>query len=370
MISSSISTISTKYTHKYIDVNSQFRNRNLYPSASDFVIPISLGGKNLSYNAFQSADPLIASFPIQVSTIGVGSTVDDIVLNSPDASSIDNFYNGSYIQVGQEYRIIKKYNGGTKTATVESSFIIPPVIGDNYYIRGGVPVISSSLGPNNDSNSILDLGAIPQQEDDYWTGYYIYFRTGANTGIASVIISSSFATNKITLGKALPNVPLAGDEYDILQYTGDNQQPLIYTGTTTMNQPVCYAIELLNVSIPNTLLSSGYGGTPDNYPYFYVSLYSEGGNFSNSTIYSNNPSSHNAVFKVPIGLTFKTETFFTLKDCNMSQTIKFNPFTNLHFKLTLPNGDLVLFDKEDNPQYLEPNPLLQISATFGIQRLD
>jgi hypothetical protein len=87
-------------------------------------------------------------------------------------------------------------------------------------------------------------------------------------------------------------------------------------------------------------------------------------------LYSNNPNEQGALFRVPLGLNLRTETFFTLKDSKCIQTVKFKPDQPLHFRLTLPSGDPVIFATADNPLPQNVNPLLQISCAFAIRRID
>jgi hypothetical protein len=377
--------------YKYIDLCSTYRNRNYYPNPADFVAPISYGLSSVS-NAFQAQDPIVDGVPSVINVTQAGSTNSMIVL-AADSSPITNFYDGLYLQIGTQYRVIQSYDAATQTATINTTPPatpfpgLPPPAGTQYYIRAGIPVYSATLvapvalGPPNpppptatNTQNVVYLGttssAIVPSIDGYFTGYYIYFTSGANVGIAALISQYTGLYRAAVLAKALPNVPAVGDAYDILQYTGDNVAPLIYSGTIGFNQPVCYSIELLYLTIPNQLLSSGYGGNLKQYPYLYLYFYNEGNMHADHTLYTNNPNVSSATFKIPVGLNLTTETFFTLKDAKMIQVCKFKPDQPVHFRLVLPDGTPIVFATPDNLSPLPPNPLLQISGCFAIRRID
>jgi hypothetical protein len=351
--------------YKYLDLVSQSRNRNIYPNSSDFVAVISYGGAT---NVNQALDPISNSYPSVVSNVQAGSTTTQIVLDSV-SSNIPNFYINRFLQLGIEYRKISNYDNTTKTATVDIAYTTAPLTGTIYYIRDGIPIFSSNLVAGSNQN-IVNLGFSAIAQDSYYDGYFIYFTSGPNTGVAMVIIQYQGSTRLAVMAKALLNIPGATDSYDILQYTKDSYHPLVYSGTTGFNQPVCYSIELLNLTIPNQVIKTGYGGTLDKYPYLYLYLYNEGVSHSNNILYTNNPNALSVMFKIPLGINLNTETFFTLKDAKMINVCKFNPNQSIHFKLTLPNGDPIVFKTDDNISPLPPNPLLQISGTFAIRRID
>ena len=62
---------------KYVDVDSSYRNRGLYPNPADFVIPVSYGLNN-ALNAAQAMSPITDAFPSVISTTQAGSTTKQI----------------------------------------------------------------------------------------------------------------------------------------------------------------------------------------------------------------------------------------------------------------------------------------------------
>lgn len=345
----------------------------MYPLETDFVLPVSNGPAN-SFSVFQATDPLVNGYPSVISTLQAGSTTTMIVLNA-SSSTIPNFYVGNYLQIGTQFSMIISYNSTTQTATVNTAYTLAPGAGTTYYIRGAIPILSSNLVDASTQN-IVNLGPAASTINDAYVGYYIYFTGGVNgpstangNGVAMLIVAYNGSTQAATLAKALPNFP-GTDPYDILQYSSDSFYPLVYNGTIGFNQPVCYSIELLYITIPNQIILSGYGGTLNNYPYLYLHLFNEGNMHSDHVLYSNNPAARSALFKIPLGLNLKSETFFTLKDAKMIQVTKIKLDQPMHFRLVLPDGSPIIFQTPDNTGLLPPNPLLQISATFALRRID
>src|SRR5438132_3381231 len=83
-------------------------------------------------------------------------------------------------------------------------------------------------------------------------------------------------------------------------------------------------------------------------------------------IYSYNTHEQSALFKIPLGLNLKNETFFTLKDCRMIQVVKHKLDQPVRFRLLLPDGSPVIFATPDNVPPQAVNPLLQISVSLGL----
>ena len=88
-------------------------------------------------------------------------------------------------------------------------------------------------------------------------------------------------------------------------------------------------------------------------------------------IYSNNPNSNKALFRVNIDDTSTPviSKFIKLDGDGTVQTIKFKPNDNLRFRVYLYNGELFETDQQDTPPPLPPDFFVQISAEFGIRRL-
>lgn len=444
-------------TKKYIDLVSTYRDRNVYPNPSDFVVPFN---QAQSSTAITSKDPIAYAFPyftnipgnvaltgtfggtggtpsmpllstastgvfnnfykgliIYDNTIGQSTRItayDNInrfatlqttygttwsssdVFSIPNpttganifiagGSNTDNAYNGSVIEdtVSGEYRTIIAYTGMSSIATVNSGFTDPWNIRSAIYnIRfekptvqgsgaGGLTVASSSsTGITFNANSQLNTSS------NFYNGYYVVDMglTGVNPYITRLI--TSYDPNGPTVGVSpnMTTLPVANEKIDIIQFTRDNMNPMLYSGSTVSQEnEVNYEIELVSLELPNLTLSNGAGGQIAYYPFVLVSLSNVSTNFStNNTnvLYSNNPYARKCLFKVPIDDVSlpSTSQFIKLSGNGATQTIKFKPNDNLHFSVYLPNGDLFL-TKTDNFSPLPPNPTIQISALFGIKRV-
>jgi hypothetical protein len=352
---------------KYVDIDSSYRNRNLYPNPADFVIPVS-NGPNNALNAAQAQSAIANAYPIDIGTTQAGSTTTQIVLSATD-STINNFYIGKYLQIGTQFSVITAYDGATQTATVNQPFSVAPPAGTTYYVRAAIPMLSSNLIAGS-TQTVLNLGPSASTVNQIYQGAFIYFTSGPNQGDSALIVNYNGTTQQATLGSALPQVPGATDAYDILQYSSDSYSPLIYSGTLGFGQPVCYSIELIHLTVPNQTMASGYGGTLNNYPYLLLQFYNEGNKHADKVIYSNNPNEQTCLFKIPLGLNLSHETFFTLKDCRMIQVAKHKLDQPLRFRLTLPDGSPIIFATADNVPPESVNPFVQISASFAFRRID
>jgi hypothetical protein len=159
--------------------------------------------------------------------------------------------------------------------------------------------------------------------------------------------------------------------FEILPFSFDNLNPFTYTGSLVSQQEmVCYEVELLNLIVPNETLNVGEGGRIAFYPYIYVQLSNAEARLSN-IIYSNNPNSTKALFRVPIDDVVNPliSTFLNLDGDGMVQTIKFKPNDNLFFSVFLSNGELYDTLIKETYSPAPTNPACQISASFSIRRL-
>jgi len=169
------------------------------------------------------------------------------------------------------------------------------------------------------------------------------------------------------------NGTITANQIEILPFSFDNFNPFVYNGSLVSQQEiVCYEIELMDLVLPNGIITTGTGSRSAFYPFMYVELAnvsdSNGGN--KYIMYSNNPNSTKMVFRVPIiDIQDPISTPFVRVTGNgVVQTMKFKPNDNLLFSVRLPNGDI--FDTEI-PEYYspsEPNFYAQVSALFRITR--
>lgn len=352
--------------NKYIDLDSTYRNRKDYPNPCDFVsVYTSSGRKGTSEGA---VDPILDAYPYFSGFASIGSTALDVKIGGAGASLLDNSYVGSYLNVlPGEYRKIISYSSATAIATLESSLSINPT-GLDIFIRKSLPVLEGVV--SGGSTTYADLPVSASTTNDFYKGYFIYFSSGLAQGSVVRISSYDGTLQRAFFASPTPLVQ-NNDSFQILAFSRDNFNPFNYAGTTTVNQEVCYTINLLCLTLSNKTLSSGYGGTLSNYPYVYLRLYPE--NKSNPPIfYSNNPNANSALFKVPIDnksdIYVIKDTFYILNGSGTTQMIKFRPHDNFRMTVTLPSGEILKY-QDDTVSPEPPNPLIQVSALFEIKRV-
>ena len=196
------------------------------------------------------------------------------------------------------------------------------------------------------------------------TSYYYYKDNITNNYYGVFSVYPSFSSSNF----------LIGAKTEILPFSYDNFNPFAYSGSLVSQQDtVCYEIQLLSLTLPNSILSIANGGRNASYPYLYVQLsnVSATGASLKNIMYSNNPNSTNAIFRAPI---YDTQdplnTPFTRIDGGgMIQTIKFKPNDNLYFKVTLYTGELYKCNVQEYYSPLLPNPRAQITSVFSIKRI-
>lgn len=242
-----------------------------------------------------------------------------------NASNIHGFYNGAYIQV-----LTGAASGNIRQVT-------------NYTVTGSGVNTIRTITVNAAFTGVVATG-------DSFT-----FRSG----FVSPDLSNSVAT---------------GDTFEILQFSHDNLNPLLYSGSLVSQQEmVCYEIELINLSLPNKTLDTGFGSRIAFYPYVYVELsnVSGAGAGLKNTIYSNNPNSTRMTFRADITDISNPiiSAFVNVNGRGMKQTLKFKPNDNLRFSVHLSNGFIYRTLETEDFGPLPPNLAIQVSALFGIRRI-
>jgi hypothetical protein len=238
--------------------------------------------------------------------------------------------------------------------------------------------------------------------DNFYTGFFItvtsgaaagdvrlissYFVTTTNAGVttrigtpianftAGIAPGDTFTIKGGVVSPALPVAFAAGDTYEILCYTRDNAVPFIYTGSTVSQQEeVCYEIELVDLVLPNQILSVGKGSRITFYPYVYVefSNISSASAGNKNILYSNNPNSTKMLFRCAIDDVPNPviSPFIKIDGDGTVQTIKFKPNDNLRFSVRLPDGEIFQTTSTETFSPLPANVMMQISALFSIRRL-
>lgn len=361
-------------SYKYIDIDSTYRNRNLYPNPNDFVIPIVYSGRDST--ASNAIDPVIDAIPYTASTKSVGSNLTQvsadtshITLDSAE-TTIDNFYINSILEISGNFRTITSYNGTTKVATVSSPFPSIPPAGTVYFTRKTQPFfVGSIVASPAPTQTSFALNSSASNINNIYVNSYIRFTSGPNSGLVFLITGYNGITKVITISGTVPTIPTAGTTIELDAFSRDNASILLYASGGNNIQSSYYELDLIWLSVPNQILNVGYGGTLDRYPYIYVRIYNEGNRLSNQILYSNNPNSTLVVFKVPVDQYFGDTSFLTLTNSKSKQIIRFDPSQDIRFTITLPDGTIISSSTADNLSPLSPNPFLQVNALFSLRKL-
>lgn len=316
-------------------------------------------------------DPVVGGVPYDSGTTGGGSLPAAVDLGGT-ASAVDNFYINSVLEIGGEFRSITAYDGTSNVATVAPAFTVP-VAAVAWQVRferpastGSLSAVSStlavSLAPGTPQSIFGSLGKNVQ---------YLRMTGGAASGdLRRIVGYGGVATNQVRVDTAFSALPAAADTYEILSLTRENALPMDYRGSVaSQNQPVCYLVELKEITLPNQTVASGQGDNITSYPYVVVELESSDSS-TQGAVYANTPvfSGPGAKFMVPIDDSTVVTEFIRLEHQRIAQTLSFKP-NHGSFRITvrLPSGEVLAYTADDfSPS--PPNRLLQITALFSFIR--
>ncbi len=373
---------------RYIDIDSGRRNRFSYPKVGDFVVHVNAKQQNTPTTAI---DPVVLAFPYETNQLSGGSTVTQIAL-SVTSSNIVNFYRNSYIEINGNFRRIISYDNTVQIATVAPPFGVAYPALTRYSIRKQLPIglapgVYQEALPVNTATNVFTPGplalALAGANGLGLQDLYVFVAgltppTSYQWGRLERILVGGVWTGSY---RVIPTNPggiypplLAGSVYELMRFSFDNVVSLRYMGTENINNPTAETVRLVNVVVPTSRITPSYG-TLQNWPYIYVSVYSEkGSTYSNQVIISNNPASNRCIFKVPVSFLPNT-SWLTLSLSAMNQNITFRENDALHVTLFLPNGDVLDFEPFNQYTYfqgfnfpIESNPDSQINLTLEISR--
>ena len=194
------------------------------------------------------------------------------------------------------------------------------------------------------------------------------------TGTNPALVGDSWFIRTVFLSSPLTYPVIRGNLYEIEQFTRDNYNPFVYTGSLVSSQEsVCYEVELLNLILPNAVLASGRGGRPIFYPYLYVMLQpvSSDAGTNKNIIYSNNPNSYGMLYRAVVDDTPvpAISPFIKIDGDGMVHVIKFKPNTAFRFAVFHSGGDAFKTTLDEQYSPSPPNALTQISACFAFKRV-
>jgi hypothetical protein len=284
-----------------------------------------------------------------------------------------------YNETTNDYRNITDYDDTTKCISIDVTN--NPLSGwnlnDNYCIRKDKPSIpygSSGINPVIVSSTLstieIDINAdiTPNNFVRILSPIYNYNLDPPENECRRIVNYNSL-TKTINVHPAFSDIPPVGNQIEILNFSYDNLNPFVYTGSLVSQQElVCYEVDLLSITLPTEILSVAEGGYITSYPFMYVELSNTCSAGHRNIIYSNNPNSTRMTFKVPLFDIQDNPTFIKVGG-GMSQTIKFKPNDTLLFTVLMPNGEVfdTIYDDTVSPE--KPDSRIQISATFSLRRL-
>lgn len=298
------------------------------------------------------------------------NTSGNIIQLNPNASTIYNIYKNGYLRMLQGLPVPPFSTLSAPYA--EERKIIKYIAGDGTFTSVSAPNFTISVNNNNDyTGSYFTFGV----NTIYISSYDIITKSGTYVG-ANPTVGQTFFSRTIILQTpfSVNPIPNSIENYEIECFSNDNWNPFNYSGSLVSSQEmVCYEVELINLVLPNSLLSSGRGGRPVFYPYFYVELQqiSAASGGLKGIIYSNNPNSYKMLFRAVVDDTSQpvSSPFIKIDSDSMIHTIKFKPNDSFKFAVYHQNGELFQTVAEDYYSPKAPNPLVQISATFSFKRI-
>jgi hypothetical protein len=315
-----------------------------------------------NYNGFQIkiSDPVTGStlYTVTLSNVVFNSNTNNFKLKVNSSINLSVFLNtlGGHIPQFLPFTITPVFN--EQLSVTSSCLFLPSTANqtDNFY-TGKYIYIYPSPGLNIEGSCFFIQSYIGN-------GYNACFLTTVNTPTVNGATSYYPSYNNTNVQQPQP-----GTLINIVSFSNDNYNPLIYNGSTVSQQEtVAYEISLLSLNLPNITLTTG--SNIAFYPYVYVE-FSVINKQAPNIIYSNNPKSTKALFLVNVrDIKDKRITpFIKLSGKSMTQTVKFKPNDCLRFSVFLPNGQLFQTIESDYYSPSAPNPFVQIDALFGIDRL-
>lgn len=346
--------------------------------------------------------PLVDTQPFQIKN---PSDLGNTFVFLPNSVSIDNYYckYKFWRQSNNTSYDILSYDGTTHLAKISSPIAFPASSNEIYVVRLSTPSHvgtldnNTFLAPTNvivlTNGVVLDTSYLNAFIRIYNNALAVVGNTGSNMIckiVGFVILTPAVIVNGVVVTPAVFDftkpildishvltadfdgvkaVP-ANYNFEVMPFTKDNKSPFVYSGSMTTNhQPVAHEITLNSLILPNVVLSAG--GIIANYPYVYVEFENTTLASSQNILYSNNPLTHHAMFKVPItDLNHPTTSrFVKLNGNGMVQTVSFRQNDSIRVMVRLPSGEEFQTLPKDTDYGQPPNPFLQVSFCFGMKRL-
>ena len=181
----------TDISKKYMDFDSTYRNRNLYPNPCDYNVPVYNYNKNTFTNYYQNFIDLIddatpisnSSKPANLNVTGYSKDELHIQLDQSE-SNIPNFYVNTTIEIDGDFRNVVYYDNITKVVTVDRPFVAIPQPGKQYTFRKFKNFYTANIVP-------IELKYIPGQT------FPIVNKISGDKSVTQLsILSSNFSITK------------------------------------------------------------------------------------------------------------------------------------------------------------------------------
>lgn len=264
-------------------------------------------------------------------------------------------------------------------SSLSDSVISVTITNGGLYTGGLSPIVT--FDPPTTTGGVTALGQVIMDPLNTFVLFVIITDPGSGYTSPPIVNFSSFST--VTSATGTANLhrnsievqkynfpPILGYYfyfYEILQYSRDNVVPFTFSGSmSAQNKTIAQEVSLNSLTLPNTVLNNG--GRIAFYPYIYIVLQNKSSSNSDNRyiIYSNNPNTTQAIFKVPITDMNQPliSPFVRMNGNGMVQTIKFKQNDDMFVSVLLPNGEIFTTSQQDTSNGQAPNPLLQCSFCF------
>jgi len=320
-----------------------------------------------------------------------GVNVSNAFLFLPSSVSEDNYYSGYVVwnQRTLNYADIDLFDSTTHISHSNPPTTYGWLLTDVYIIRKKPPVYASSAASlttgltgfnssvnigiasnpslinsfirvySNATSRIIDIRKITSIIGQTSSGVY-------TTNLNDMASFTSYVILENTTGLSFPMY------FEILQYSADSCVPFNYSGSFASNTQLSeHEVSMNTLILPNCPLKNG--GKIWMHPYIYVELenVSTSSSGTRNIMYSNNPNSVKAVFKVPVPNLSNPDqyAFVNLNGNGIKQIINFKPNADVKLTIRMPNGNVFQPLKYDTGNGQYPDPFIQLSALFGIEKI-
>lgn len=336
-------------TETYIDIDSTYRDRKLYPNPFDMKIERSNENRNFISNA---RNIICETFPHK----GIMRKVPDISSRAVCKVTLQN--EGEGYDMSENVTI----KGGNNDCIINifSLQIINPGSGyrtGSYDVLGtgkGMIVNIDNIGTSLKTENESLLSFIDENNIDY----VVSIEEGTHTIIKK---SKNFIIVKDIEIAYEGNM---SDFYVVFHKFTEDGVKCIKPGK---NQDKNYDMSLVNLIVPNLSLNNQIYSKKNIVDWSYLLLEFYSGSKRNQTNYeSNNPNMEFVTFKCVVG--YVDENFIRLNALN-SVKKTFNMSEDITFRLLSPDGKVLKYNREDYEIPQRPDDKMQISATIYLREI-